>query len=103
MEKSQEPKYNALPTPGGACVLVNRSTGVAIPDDEPVMVFRAKDAKALAALEAYHTACTNEAHRAVIRSRILDFQHFATQHPERMKEPDSNAEEFGAANLAPRE
>ena len=81
----QERKYDAV---DGR--LVNRETGKPIPNDEPVMIFRAKDRKALNALEAYQFACTDETHRQVIQGRIDDFREFQTANPDLVKEPDSD-------------
>jgi hypothetical protein len=71
--------------------LVNRATGEAIPDDEPVFVFRARDKHAAMALAAYHNLCADQAHRDIVQKRIEDFVRFANAHPDRMKEPDSPA------------
>jgi hypothetical protein len=90
LPQSQEPKYTVSRKDGR---LVNRSTGIAIPDDEPVFVLRAKDRNARGALDAYMGACTSANHRAVVKSRMLDFEAFASAHPERMKEPDSSLQD----------
>lgn len=95
MIPSQEPKYDC--TPDGR--IVNRSTHRVIPDGEPIMIFRAKDAKALAALRAYAEACDNPDHRAVIKSRIQDFEAFAAANPDLMKEPDSSLRDIAGANV----
>lgn len=87
LSPKQEPKYNT--TPSGK--LINRTSGVVIPDEEPVMVFRAKDKRAVAALWGYHDSCVDTAHRAVIKARIAEFEQFAKDYPERMKEPDTAA------------
>lgn len=85
LSTSQEPKY-AVSTDGK---LINRTTGKAIPDDEPVMIFRAKDTKAMFALNAYLDVCNDKAHRATIKRRIADFTDFAAANPELMREPDT--------------
>jgi hypothetical protein len=82
----QEPKYTTSSKTGR---LVNRDTGKPIPDDEPVMVFRAQDKRAVPALWGYFDSCTDLAHRDVIRARISDFEKFAKEHLDRMKEPDT--------------
>ena len=86
MDITQEPKYDCI---GGK--LVNRATGVAIPDDEPVFVLRAKDRCARAAIEHYLKQVTDQLHRAVVQSRLTDFQRFASHNPSLMKQPDSEA------------
>lgn len=86
LSQAQEPKYTTATASGR---IVNRDTGKAIPDDEPVMIFRAQDKRAVPALWGYHDACVDLAHRAVIKARIADFERFAEAHPERTKEPDT--------------
>ena len=99
MHINQEPKYKAE---NGQ--LVNRNSLEAIPDDEPVFVFRARDKLAVRALQAYATEValgafhaglaqgpdTNLAsHALAVGQRIEDFRRFAAKHPERMKQPDT--------------
>jgi hypothetical protein len=81
---SQESKYTVA---GGR--LVNRATGVAIPDDEPVFVLRAKDRNAAMALDAYMHLCVIPEHREAVRSRVEDFLHYARLHMTNLKEPDT--------------
>lgn len=88
LSQDQEPKYTTATSSGR---IVNRETGKPIPDFEPVMIFRAQDVRAVPALWGYHDACVDIAHRAVIKARIADFERFAKEYPERMKEPDSAA------------
>lgn len=80
MQETQERKY---------CILdgkiVNRATKVAIPDDEPIFIFRGKDAKAVCALVAYKEACTDPTHQLVIQNRIEDFRAYTGT-----REPDSD-------------
>jgi hypothetical protein len=97
LSQQQEPKYTVSKQQHGR--IVNRSTGEAIPDSEPVFILRAKDRKASAALRAYAMICDNPDHKAVIKSRLQDFEVFATAHPERMKEPDSSLQDIAAANV----
>jgi hypothetical protein len=85
MKVEQEPKY----TTNADGRIVNRASGNPIPDDEPVFILRAKDANAIKALRSYHMNCHNFAHRKIVAGRIADFERFAAEHPERMKEPDS--------------
>ena len=86
MELNQERKYDAV---GGK--IVNRATGKIIPDNEPVIIFRAKDRKAVNALISYMNSCEDETHRDVIQSRIDDFLSFQEANPVLVKEPDSDA------------
>jgi hypothetical protein len=69
--------------------LVNKATGKAIPENEPVFVFRAADKKALAAIIGYMTCLTlNSAHRKGVSASAIAFEDFARKHPDRMKDPD---------------
>ena len=80
MLQSQEPKYGIR---NGR--IVNRRTGEAIPDDEPVFVLRAKDRLAIRALTAYFSAVEDPRHAQAVTARIKDFKRFAREHPERLK------------------
>lgn len=82
----QEPKY----TTDGQHI-INRASGEAIPADEPIFIFRARDKHAREALEAYACVLLPGLHRDVVAQRIADFAGFSYQHPERMKEPDTAA------------
>ena len=66
-------------------------TGEPIPDDEPLILFRARDRLALPTLEHYMKlavadGCVTE-HLEGIDNRIKAFEQFRTEHPERMKQP----------------
>ncbi len=84
MKASQEPKYKAV---GGK--IVNRKSGEAIPDNEPVFILRAKDMRALTTLNYYMAACKDEGHRGAIQGRIREFEAFAEENPELIHEPDT--------------
>ncbi|MDP2901783.1 MAG: hypothetical protein Q8N96_01545 [Methylovulum sp.] len=86
MLKTQEPKY-AVNNIGR---IVNRSSGEIIPDDEPVMIFRARDKNAAFVISYYAKICADEKHQAAVKSRLHDFVDFAHQNPEKMKEPDTD-------------
>jgi hypothetical protein len=82
---AQEPKYTVR---GGR--IVNRATGIAIPDDEPLFILRAKDREAVYAIMGYRSRCLGNAdHYRAIDGRVEDFLRFKEAHPERMKEPDT--------------
>lgn len=83
---AQEPKY----TVNGSAI-VNRASGEAIPSDEPVFIFRARDQKALRALSVYASSVARgpKEHWGAVMDRIEDFVRFNSEHPERMKEPDT--------------
>ena len=68
--------------------LVKRSTGVPIPDDEPLFILRAKDSNALPTLMAYIAICFDLNHRELVMKSVLDFKEFSIKHPELMAEPD---------------
>lgn len=80
----QEPKYTV-----SGSFIVNRATGEAIPHDEPVFIFRARDIHAREAIESYACVLTPGAHRDAVCARINDFAVFSYAHPERMKTPDT--------------
>lgn len=82
---TQEPKYTVNGTH-----IVNRASGEAIPHDEPVFIFRARDLKALNALYAYHAVIDDDAHTEAVWARVMDFRRFALTMPDRMKEPDTS-------------
>lgn len=84
MKKSDDLKYELKEDR-----VVNRATGQSIPEEEPIMIFRAKDRKALSALENYAAACENRVHRRGVERKIAEFIKFAAKHPDRMKEPDT--------------
>lgn len=86
MNPYQEPKYDIR---GGK--LVNRQSGQPIPDDEPVFILRARDRRAAQAIQHYAIACNgNPDHFQAIAMRLAQFSNWATEHPERMKEPDTD-------------
>lgn len=84
MNTTQEPKYKIE---NGK--LHNRQSGQQIPDDEPVMIFRARDKAALAAIRHYHSRVLNNEHARAVYLRIGQFEKWAIDHPDRMKEPDT--------------
>jgi hypothetical protein len=87
----QEPKYETGQ-------IINRASGEVIPQDEPVMIFRARDVYSIDVLKAYHDMVIDEDHRVAIELRIQQFTQFKEQNPDRMKYPDTdvktNAEDW---------
>lgn len=82
----QEPKYKFVPGRG----VVNRFTDEAIPPEEPIFIFRAKDARAAGKLEDYAREFPiGSEHHSAIKAREAQFRQFARDYPERMKEPDT--------------
>lgn len=92
MKVEQESKFDAIEGH-----LVNRATGEAIPDDEPVFILRAKDRQAVYALMAYRSRCLGNAdHYRAVDARVGQFLKFKDEHPGRMKQPDTDPScEFG--------
>jgi hypothetical protein len=61
------------------------------PDDEPLFLLRARDKRALAAIRFYMDHQSPRApvnHMDGIELAFRDFDHFAINNPERMREPD---------------
>lgn len=83
LSSDQEPKY----TVNGSAI-VNRASGAAIPADEPVFIFRARDRWAVSALRQY-LHLVHGSHADAVAGRIREFNDFHSAHPERMKEPDT--------------
>jgi len=67
--------------------IVKRSNGVAIPENEPLFIFRAKDRKALPALVAYNMILDNLDQKEAVTKVINDFRGFSEKNPELMDEP----------------
>jgi hypothetical protein len=66
---------------------VNRVSGEPIPDDEPVIIFRARDRHALPLLMFYQSLVSDPHHVCAVQDRINEFQAFIDEFPERVKEP----------------
>ncbi len=71
--------------------LVKMSNGEAIPEDEPIHVFRARDACALEALRVYleisKEAGCNDYQIDGVKAQIARFEAWAQAHPQKMKLP----------------
>lgn len=88
--KAIDPKYG-IRIIEGQSVIAKTSTGEPIPDDEPLILFRARDYLALDMLRYYRSialadGCTGF-HMDGIDNRIAAFEKFRSDHPERMKQP----------------
>lgn len=68
---------------------INRATGEAVPDDEPVMIFRARDRHALPTIQYYLSLLQSEDHREAVLEMIHLFSNFLVEHPDRMREPQA--------------
>ncbi len=67
--------------------IVKRDGEIAIPDDEPLFIFRAKDRKALIALCCYNMVLDNLDQKAAVTKSIEDFRDFQERNSEKMGEP----------------
>ncbi len=71
--------------------IIKTTNGEALPDDEPLFLFRARDRLALRALWAFEEASQrdgcNEYHMKGIWAAISKFTEFREKHPDRMKQP----------------
>jgi|GEM_PF-2859418 len=92
----QDAKYGVLiePHPPGFTInLANLTTGMPIPNDEPVFVLRGQDKLALTAIETYcrsvtdNSTAVNERSGPTAHAAFMAFQEFAQTHPDRMKMP----------------
>lgn len=84
MNTYQEPKYMIKEGK-----IVNRQSGEAIPEDEPIFILRARDHNALGALAAYLSLCSDLKHKEAVRQRHAQFANWAALHQDRLKEPDT--------------
>jgi len=66
---------------------VNRVSGEPIPDDEPVIIFRARDRHSVRVLEFYLGLAEDDHHRAAIMDRIEEFETYRNNNPGKVKEP----------------
>jgi hypothetical protein len=86
MKASQESKYDIV-----RGKIVNRDTGKAIPADEPIIIFRAKDKHLPAMLRFYKKLCTSGNHKKVIQARINQIVTWAKANKDIVHEPDTEA------------
>lgn len=66
---------------------VNRVSGEPIPDDEPVILFRARDRHTIELLAIYKAMSGDPHHQRAIQDRIDEFRAFQEANPQRVKEP----------------
>lgn len=81
-----DPKYFTGP-------IVNTASGETIPADEPVIIFRARDIHARTIIAFYAELLdgpSDDPHRDAVNIRFEKFCKFAKDHPERMKNPDTD-------------
>lgn len=108
--KTQDPKYDievAFATKGGSggevvaefaqgaeAYLVNALTGKRVDMDIPIFMLLGKDIYAMGTVQYYMSNLVPQdgrtgRHAAIVGTRLGDFARFAIEHPERMKEPDT--------------
>lgn len=85
MNIEQEPKYKIEKGK-----IVNRADGIAIPDNEPVFIFRAKDIKAAYAIECYSLMLNEGVHKQVVLERFEDFKRYQQENKNLCGIPDSD-------------
>lgn len=90
---AQEPKYTV-----NGHAIVNRASLEEIPADEPVFILRARDAYAAEAIAQYAGSVGNREHAHAVWQRWYDFNAFARDHHERMKEPDTATNQIEGGN-----
>jgi hypothetical protein len=66
---------------------VNRVSGEAIPDDEPVIIFRARDVHTISVLRHYQALANEPHHIRAIQDRIDEFAAYQEANPHMLKEP----------------
>lgn len=83
----QESKYTTCPHTGA---IVNRATGLPIPPDEPIMIFRAKDIHAAPIAMRYYDLILETGSTFVDScfERAQAFIKFRVRYPARMRKPD---------------
>lgn len=81
---SQEPKYQV----GEAGRLVNRETGIAIPDEEPVITFRGKDVLLPAVLRFYASNLPEGEHRDQVERQLARVESFQVDFQQFVRIPD---------------
>jgi len=68
--------------------LVNKQTGVPIPDDEPVFILRAQDAHSTTAVLEYGVICGNTQIAIGVGEVLEQFKIWQKANPDKVKEPD---------------
>jgi len=71
--------------------IIKSTNGVAIPEGEPLILFRGRDRLALPMLRAYREICVQDGctqyHIDALDQVIADFEAFAVGSPQAMKQP----------------
>lgn len=66
---------------------INRVSGMSIPDDESVMLFRARDKHALGTLLYYRSLVQDPHHAQAVEDRIREFATWRVDNQDQLKEP----------------
>ncbi len=90
-----EPKYE-IDEHG---TVFNRNSGVAIPADEPLMMFRGQDARLPYTLARYLIICQDRNHQLAIAKRLVQVLEWQVENPLRVKEPDTVIDENWESRL----
>jgi hypothetical protein len=71
--------------------IIKTSSGEVVPEDEPLILFRARDYLALTMLDYYRVLCIADGCTGYqlekLDAVIADFQQYTVDHPEMMKQP----------------
>ncbi|WP_084398328.1 hypothetical protein [Henriciella aquimarina] len=74
--------------------ITNVASGEVVPEDEPCMVFRARDRHAISVIKHYISQLIEDPdvpseHLNAVLGRLDAFREFRADHPQRMKAPDT--------------
>lgn len=83
---SIEPKY-AVDTESRK--VVNRQSNRPLHDQEPVVMFRAQDARLPSVLASYLLDCADRNHRLAVALRLVQVLEWQVANPDKVKEPDT--------------
>jgi hypothetical protein len=101
MNANQEPKYRIEIRSSDPLLvqalseeprIVNRQSGEAIPDDEPIFILRARDVLAVPLLKEYFALVygqCGDSHITAVRKRLAQFAKWQEENPGRVKKPDT--------------
>jgi hypothetical protein len=71
--------------------IIKSTNGQVVPEEEPMILFRARDWLAVPLLEYYRKLCVadgcNDHQMGLVDQRIQEFKTFIQNYPERMKQP----------------
>jgi len=85
-----DPKFH-IEHDANSVLIVKTSNGEVVPEDEPLMLFRARDRNALPMLRYYQDCCYKDGctdfQMEGIANRIAAFEDFRSKNPKRMKQP----------------